>query len=89
MSLIPEVAGRRSQKKERLGLHLHMSFSPRLESLGYPWSAALWPGSFTSLKEAAECWDKHGLTDYWEFTKEVEVDIEFLGLHKPSYWFVS
>ena len=41
MSLIPQVAGRRSQKKDWLGSHLHMSFSPKLESLGYPRSAAL------------------------------------------------
>jgi hypothetical protein len=44
---------------------------------------------FTTLEEAAEFWDKHDLADYWEFTKEVEGDIEFLGLHKPSYSFVS
>ena len=31
---------------------------------------------FTTLEEAAEFWDKHDLTDYWEFTKEVESDIK-------------
>ena len=34
------------------------------------------PEEFTTLKEVAEFWDKHDLTDYWEFTKEVEGDIK-------------
>jgi hypothetical protein len=34
------------------------------------------PEEFTTLKEAAEFWDKHDLTDYWKFTKEVEGDIK-------------
>ena len=33
------------------------------------------PEEFTTLKEAAEFWDKHDLADYWKFTKEVEGDI--------------
>jgi len=47
------------------------------------------PEEFTTLEEAAEFWDKHDLADYWEFTKEVEGDIEFLELRIPSYFFVS
>ena len=34
------------------------------------------PEEFNSLKEAAEFWDKHDLTDYWKFTKEAEGDIK-------------
>jgi hypothetical protein len=34
------------------------------------------PDEFPTLKEAAEFWDKHDLTDYWRFTKEVEGDIK-------------
>jgi len=34
------------------------------------------PEEFKTLKEAADFWDKHDLTDYWEFTKEVEGDIK-------------
>jgi hypothetical protein len=34
------------------------------------------PEEFTTLKEAAEFWDKHDLTDYWKFIKEVESDIK-------------
>ena len=34
------------------------------------------PEEFTTLKEAAEIQDKHDLTDYWKFTKEVEGDIK-------------
>jgi len=34
------------------------------------------PEEFATLKEAGEFWDKHDLTDYWEFTKEVGADIK-------------
>jgi hypothetical protein len=39
------------------------------------------PEEFTALKEAAEFWDKHDLTDYWKFTKEVEGDIKVPPTH--------
>jgi hypothetical protein len=41
------------------------------------------PDQFSTLKKAGEFWDKHDLTDYWEFTKEVEGDIKVP--HTPRY----
>jgi CopG antitoxin of type II toxin-antitoxin system len=36
------------------------------------------PQHFTSIAEAAEFWDSHDLTDYWDLTQEAsfEVDIQ-------------
>ena len=36
------------------------------------------PEGFTTLKEAAEFCDKHDLTDYCKFTKELESFIKYL-----------
>ncbi len=47
------------------------------------------PKHFKSIEEAAGFWDNHDLTDYWDQTKEVqmEVDIQrrvFLTALEPS-----
>lgn len=47
------------------------------------------PKHFKSIDEAADFWDTHDLTDYWDLTKEVqmEVDIQrrvFLTALEPS-----
>jgi hypothetical protein len=47
------------------------------------------PRHFASVTEAAEFWDSHDLTDYWENTREAsfEVDIQrrvFLTVLEPS-----
>lgn len=34
------------------------------------------PREFKSLEEAAEFWDTHDLSDYWEDTKEVVADLK-------------
>jgi ribonuclease D len=53
------------------------------------------PEEFATLKEGAEFWDKHDLTDYWEFTKEVEGDIKvpptprYVPLEKEISEFIS
>lgn len=33
------------------------------------------PDHFDSIEEAAEFWDTHDLSDYWEFTQEAEFDV--------------
>jgi hypothetical protein len=33
------------------------------------------PPDFSSLEEAAEFWDTHSLADYWDQTKEIEVEV--------------
>jgi len=33
------------------------------------------PEKFASLEEAAEFWDSHDLTDYWDLTEEVTFDV--------------
>jgi hypothetical protein len=47
------------------------------------------PSHFQSVSEAAEFWDTHDLTDYWDHTREVsfEVDIQrrvFLTALEPG-----
>lgn len=47
------------------------------------------PPHFQSVTEAAEFWDSHDLTDYWDLTREAsfEVDIQrrvFLTALEPS-----
>ena len=32
------------------------------------------PEHFQNIQQAAEFWDKHDLADYWDLTKEVEID---------------
>ena len=34
------------------------------------------PRHFQSVAEAAEFWDSHDLTDYWDQTREVEVEVD-------------
>lgn len=34
------------------------------------------PKHFTNIAEAAEFWDTHDLTDYWDQTREVEFDVK-------------
>ncbi len=34
------------------------------------------PDEFASIQEAAEFWDNHEVTDFWEETKEVKADIK-------------
>lgn len=38
-------------------------------------TADLLPENFASLEEAAEFWDTHSLADYWEQTKEVDIQV--------------
>ncbi len=33
------------------------------------------PTDFSDLKEAASFWDTHSLTDYWEETQEVDIEV--------------
>jgi hypothetical protein len=33
------------------------------------------PEEFDSLEEAAEFWDSHSLADYWDETKEVQIQV--------------
>ncbi|MBM3144390.1 MAG: hypothetical protein FJ010_05320 [Chloroflexi bacterium] len=33
------------------------------------------PENFSSIEEAAEFWDSHSLADYWDQTREVEIEI--------------
>lgn len=33
------------------------------------------PESFASLEEAAEFWDTHSVTDYWDEMEEVEIEV--------------
>ena len=35
----------------------------------------LLPEEFDSIEEAAEFWDSHSLTDYWDETKEVQLQV--------------
>jgi predicted HicB family RNase H-like nuclease len=47
------------------------------------------PRHFESIEEAAEFWDSHDLTDYWDLTREAhfEVDIQrrtFLTALEPA-----
>ncbi len=47
------------------------------------------PKHFKSIEEAAEFWDSHDLTDYWDLTREAhfEVDIQrrvFLTALEPA-----
>jgi hypothetical protein len=34
------------------------------------------PENFANLEAAAEFWDTHSLTDYWDQTREVEVEVK-------------
>jgi hypothetical protein len=34
------------------------------------------PEEFASIEEAAEFWEKHDLSEYWDETREVEFDIK-------------
>ena len=34
------------------------------------------PRHFQSVAEAAEFWDSHDLTDYWDQTKEVKIEVD-------------
>ena len=47
------------------------------------------PKHFKNLEAAAEFWDNHDLTDYWDFTKEVQIETDiqrrvFLTALEPS-----
>jgi len=47
------------------------------------------PEHFKSIEEAAEFWDSHDLTDYWELTREVNFDVDiqrhvFLTVLEPE-----
>lgn len=33
------------------------------------------PEEFSSIEEAAEFWDTHSLADYWDETREVEIEV--------------
>jgi len=33
------------------------------------------PEEFSSIDEAAEFWDTHSLADYWDETREVEIEV--------------
>jgi hypothetical protein len=33
------------------------------------------PEEFASIEEASEFWDSHSLADYWDETKEVQIDV--------------
>ena len=33
------------------------------------------PKEFKSIEEAAEFWDNHALTDYWDLTREVKMEV--------------
>jgi len=33
------------------------------------------PESFNSIEEAGEFWDTHSLADYWDQTREVEIEV--------------
>lgn len=33
------------------------------------------PDSFASLEEASEFWDTHDLADYWDLTREVDLEV--------------
>lgn len=33
------------------------------------------PEEFESIEEAAEFWDSHSLADYWDETKEVQIEV--------------
>ena len=35
----------------------------------------LLPEEFDSIEEAAEFWDSHSLADYWDETKEVQIEV--------------
>ena len=35
----------------------------------------LLPDEFESIEEAAEFWDSHSLADYWDETKEVQIEV--------------
>jgi hypothetical protein len=34
------------------------------------------PEHFSSIKEAAEFWDTHDLTDYWDLTEDVNFEVD-------------
>ncbi|OIN93563.1 MAG: hypothetical protein AUJ21_05665 [Anaerolineae bacterium CG1_02_58_13] len=34
------------------------------------------PKHFKSIEEAADFWDEHDLTDYWDLTKEVQMEVD-------------
>jgi hypothetical protein len=34
------------------------------------------PDEFSSIEEAAEFWDTHSLADYWDQTREVEIEVQ-------------
>lgn len=42
------------------------------------------PDEFKSIEEAAEFWDTHSITDYEEFLKPVDADVDILRLHQHS-----
>ena len=47
------------------------------------------PKHFKSMEAAAEFWDNHDLTDYWDLTKEVQIETDiqrrvFLTALEPS-----
>jgi predicted HicB family RNase H-like nuclease len=47
------------------------------------------PKHFQSMEAAAEFWDNHDLTDYWDLTKEVKIETDiqrrvFLTALEPS-----
>lgn len=47
------------------------------------------PRHFQSVAEAAEFWDSHDLTDYWDQTREVKVEVDlrrrvFLAALEPE-----
>lgn len=37
------------------------------------------PESFNSIEEAGEFWDTHSLADYWDQTREVEIEVALKG----------
>jgi len=53
------------------------------------------PGEFKTLEEAARFWEKHDLADYWEDTKEIEIDVKvpptprYVPLEKEIAEFIS
>ncbi len=34
------------------------------------------PNQFDNIEEAAEFWDTHSLSDYWDQTHEVEIEVQ-------------
>ncbi len=40
------------------------------------------PEEFASIEEAAEFWDTHSLADYWDETREVEIEVRAVRRHR-------